>query len=293
MAVGVISMETVVADAESILVGVGVLLYGLASVLCVVRLMQPRRFGGQCVVLLLTAGAIPLAAVLIAHGLRTGRLPVFGRFEALTVYGLTVTAAYALSALRHRIKALAAVLVPYVTTVLLIGMPAVRDEVSIPFRIDTVWMGLHVLTAFAGYALCTLAGMLGLAYLIQDNNLKHKRFGVVFERFPALETLDHLMSRQIGAAFLMLTVSLALGVHLVHLSGGGVEWARDPKVMATVATWGIYAVLMHMRTNADRHGKGMAIITIAGLFFVLFSFLGIHVIAESLHGFVLIGTTSW
>jgi len=149
---------------------------------------------------------------------------------------------------------------------------------------------LHVCTAYLAYALCTIAGVLGLAYVIQDNNLKRKRFGALFENLPALESLDHVMARQIGGAFLMLTLSLAFGVHLVRLSGGGSEWATDPKVVATMATWGIYAALMHMRTNVARHGRGMAVITILGFFFVLFTFLGVHLIAESIHSFVLAET---
>ena len=100
------------------------------------------------------------------------------------------------------------------------------------------------------------------------------------------------MATQIGAAFIMLTLSVAFGARLVHLSGGGAEWLRDPKVLSTLATWGIYAVLMHMRTNADRHGKGMAVIALVGLLFVLFSFLGVHVVAESIHGFVVGGGTA-
>ena len=153
----------------------------------------------------------------------------------------------------------------------------------------TVWLGLHVVTVVAAYVFCALAGIMGIVYLVQDNNLKHKRFGALFERLPALEKIDHLMSRQIGAAFLVLTLSLVLGAHLVRLSGAGAGWVRDPKVMTVIATWGIYAVLMHLRTRADRHGKGMALVTIACLIFILFVLFGVYMVSGSLHGFSLTG----
>ena len=288
----VVSGKVLMSSLESLLVGTSVISYCLASVSSVVGLVSKRRFNEKKIALLLGIGSLPLVAVLIAHGVRAGRLPAFGRFEALTTYCLAVTAFYILTVMRHHMRAVSAILVPYTTALLIYGAVALDRRVDVPLEIDTIWLGLHVITAFIGYALCTLAGMLALAYMIQDNNLKRKRFGLVFERLPALETLDYLMSREIGAAFFMLTLSLAFGVHLVRLSGGGSEWAGDPKVMATIVTWGIYAVLMHMRTGAARHGKGMALVTIIGLFFVLFSFLGVHVIAESVHSFLLIGVAN-
>jgi ABC-type transport system involved in cytochrome c biogenesis permease subunit len=277
---------------QSIPLGVGIGLYGLASFWSVRSLTRPVAMKPRPVVVSLAAGSIILLALLLMRGIAASRLPVFGRFESLTVYSLVVTAAFLFAASRYRMRALSALVVPYVTLLLVLGSTAVGQDVRIDVPLDTFWLGLHVSSAFIGYALCTLAGVLGLAYVIQDNNLKRKRLGLLFERLPSLETLDHVMATQIGAAFIMLTLSVAFGARLVHLSGGGVEWLRDPKVLSTLATWGIYAVLMHMRTNADRHGKGMAVIALVGLLFVLFSFLGVHVVAESIHGFVVGGGTA-
>ena len=61
-----------------------------------------------------------------------------------------------------------------------------------------------------------LAGLLAVGYLIQDRNLKRRAFGGLTSRLPALEAMDRLMSIQVGVAFLMLTVSIVLGVLLVR-----------------------------------------------------------------------------
>lgn len=277
---------------ESIPVGLGIGLYGLASLWSIRDLLQPGRARPRAAVLALAGGTLLLLAVLLARGLASGRMPVFGRFETTTVYSLAMTAAFLAVVGRHRMRALLALLAPYATALLVFGATAARQEVRLAPALDPRWLGLHVTTAFVGYALCTVAGVLGLAYLIQDRNLKRKNLGLLFERLPALETLDHVMASQIGAAFIMLTLSVACGARLVHLHGGGAEWLRDPKVLSTLATWGIYAVLMHMRTNADRHGRGMAAIALLGLLFVLFSFLGIHAVASSLHDFAVTGGVS-
>jgi ABC-type transport system involved in cytochrome c biogenesis permease subunit len=277
---------------DTIPVGIGLGLYSLASFWAVQGLLRPSGLRRKAVAISLALGSSVFIGVLLWRGLHAGRIPVFGRFEALTVYSLVVTAAFFVAAMRARMRGLAALLVPYITLLLFCGATAMHQPIPADPAMDSLWLGLHVFAAFIGYALCTLAGALGLAYVIQDNNLKNKRLGVLFERLPALETLDHVMATLIGAAFIMLTLSVAFGAQLVHLSGGGAEWLRDPKVLSTLVTWGIYAVLMHMRTNADRHGKGMAVIAMVGLLFVLFSFLGIHVVADSVHSFIAAGGAS-
>jgi len=131
-----------------------------------------------------------------------------------------------------------------------------------------------------------LAGVLASAYLVQDRNLKHKRFGLVWERLPALETLDHLMGWQLGLGFLLLTGSILLGITQIWRNSGGGEWLTDPKVGATAVTWILFAVLVHMRASAKRHGRNMAVVTIAGLLCLLFAFIGVHLVTNSVHSFV-------
>ncbi|MDP6811247.1 MAG: cytochrome c biogenesis protein CcsA [Kiritimatiellia bacterium] len=277
----------------SILTGIGTVLCCLASAFSVLYMVSPGKAGEKRIIMLLSAGAVPLLAVLSLHGLQAGRLPVFGRSDMLLFYALSVIATYLYVALQHRMRGISVILVPYVTLCLLLGGSAMGQQVQTSPAAGSTWLGLHVCTAFIGFALCTVSGVLALAYVVQNNNLKRKHLGVVFERLPPLESLDHLMSRQIGAAFLMLTLSLAFGVHLARLSGVGYEWVRDPKVMSTIVIWGIYAVLVHMRTSAHRHGQGMALVTIAGFILVLLTFLGIHIFADGSHIFVAVGATDF
>ncbi|MCX7008743.1 MAG: cytochrome c biogenesis protein CcsA [Kiritimatiellaeota bacterium] len=270
-------------------------LFGAASVWAVVCLLRPHppARGKLGAPLLLALGCAPLLAVLVLHGARAGYVPLFNTFDVLTVYGVFLTLA-ALGVLsRHRTQGVLAILAPYVTLLLITGFPAVGVTTGpVPHQVPNAVLLLHLLVAFAGYALFSLASILAFAYLVQDRNFKRRHFGVVFERLPALETLDHMMFRLVEFAFLLLTISLGLGIYLVHESGSGVEWITDPKVVATLVTWVLYAMLVHMRANAGRHGTRLAIITLVGLAFVLFSMIGVHLIAHSVHGFVQIGSIS-
>lgn len=272
---------------ELALLVLGIALLGLASVFAVASLVRPFQSGERRILVPAAIGILFLLAVLAIHGFHARRIPAFGRFEALTCYGIAVIAAYMQMASRHHMRGISGIVIPYVTVLLVLAAPSVNVVMVLPAKMHHVWLGLHVCTAFVGYALFTLASVLAFAYLIQDNNLKRKHFGILFERLPSLEVLDQLMYRQIGIAFLFFTISIAFGVHLARLSGAGQEWITDPKIAATIATWVIYGVLLHLRANADRHGRKVALVTLAGLVFVLFTFYGVHFIADSVHAFVL------
>jgi ABC-type transport system involved in cytochrome c biogenesis permease subunit len=274
---------------EIILTYLGIGAYILASLLSVDALLRSGKTGRRSILLLVALGAALLAGVLVARAVRAGCLPVFSRCDALTCYSLALTVAYLYMATRRRTRGVAGILVPYVTLMLLLAAPASGTAPTGSPPVRSLWLGLHVLTGFVGYALFSLSGVVALAYLVQDRNLKHKRLGGTFERLPALETLDHLMSRQVGFAFVMLTVSIILGFALVRLTGGGQGWLTDPKVAATLGTWAVYAVLVHMRATAGRHGKGLALVTVLGFCCVLFAFIGIHALANSVHDYILIG----
>ena len=272
---------------EQILAVVGIGFYVLASILSVASPARPAPANERWTLLLMLLGSMPLVAVLGLHGIRDGRIPAFGRFEAITWYSLAVSAAFAYLALRHRARGIAGIVVPYVTVLLCIGAPAVRHQVGQSLQTQNVWLGLHIVTSFVGYAFFTLASVLAIVYLIQDHNLKHRRFGTTFNMFPSLETLDRLMYRQIGFAFLMFTIAVALGFLLSQQIGWPPGLLTDPKIVATLATWFVYASLFHLRTFGDRHGRRMAIATVVGLGCVLFTFVGVHLLTDSVHDFVL------
>lgn len=264
----------------------GVACYVAAAALAFVALFRVRSKGEQLVQSLMAAGAVLLCGVLVIRGLHADHIPALNRFEALTCYVLTLTAAYFLLMATRPARGLTGILAPYAALLLACGLPAFSATAGAPPPLQDVWLAIHMALAFAAYALLTLASVLATAYLVQDSNLKNKRFGVVWERLPALETLDHLMGRQMGLGFLLLTGSILLGITLVRRSGGGEEWLTDPKVGAAAVTWVLFAVLVHMRASADRHGRGMAVVTLAGLACLLFTFIGVHVLADSVHGFV-------
>lgn len=272
-------------DIEFAVAVLGVGCYVASSLLAVVSLFGIKPRGERAALALMAVGGIALAGVLVWSGVRAASIPAFNRFDALTCYALTISGAYLLLTAHRYTRGIAGVLIPYATIVILCGVSALGSDAGLPSPAQGPWLVLHVLTAYAAYGVFTLAGINAAVYLMQDSSLKHKRFGVVWERLPSLETLDHLMSRLVGLAFLLFSIAIVTGFILVHASGGADAWFTDPKVGASVATWILLAVLVHMRASADRHGRGVALVTVAGLACMLFAFIGVHLIANSMHTF--------
>lgn len=262
--------------------------YLAAALLAVLPLRGRRPRGEQAALALLGAGALALGGVLVWRGIRADAIPAFTRFEAFTGYALAVTLAYLLLMAFRPARGLAAFVIPYALGVLACGFSAVSAAAGPPAPLQGPWLALHVISGFSAYAVFSLTSLLAVAYLVQDHNLKHKNLGPLWERLPSLETLDHLMSRLAGLAFLLFTVAIIVGFILVRASGGGEAWLTDPKVCATVATWILFGVIVHTRANADRHGRGVALLTVAGLACLLFAFVGVHLVSESVHAFLLL-----
>lgn len=273
-------------DNELIVSIFGVGCYVVASLLALTALLGYKSRGERVAIALMFVGGVALAGVLVTRRVGFTSLQSFNRFDAMTTYALAISGAYGLWSAYRYTRGIAGILLPYVTLLLLCGISAFHMETGAPVPLQGPVMMLHVVTAYAAFGIFTLASISAVIYLMQDSNLKNKRFGVVWQRLPSLETLDHIMSRLVGLAFLFLTISILIGVVLVHKIGGGEEWMLDPKVVATVILWIMLAVFVHLRASSDRHGRGVAMVAVFGLGCLLFAFIGVHLVAPSVHSFI-------
>ncbi len=271
---------------ETFLALAGTGFYVLAAVFAVWSLLlaEPRRDRWSLVSLSL--GALCLLGVLSVLVVEAGCVPSFNRFDGLALYVLGLSTVYLLVNRHRSTRGVAGILFPFLALILLCGITAQGMDPGASAAIQSPWLVLHVIIGYLAYAVFSLASLNAAAYLIQDYNMKHKHFGPVWEKLPSLEILDLAMNRLVGVAFLLLTFSVMLGCLLVHQSSSAEQWITDPKVAAVAAAWILFAVLVHMRASSDRHGRGVAILTVVGLAFVLFAFVGVHWVSDSVHSFL-------
>jgi len=106
----------------------------------------------------------------------------------------------------------------------------------------------------------------------------------LIERLPPVDTLDFLSYRSIMVAFPLMTIVIITGAVWAQ-SAWGRYWGWDPKETASLVTWFVYAIYLHMRIVAGWKNRPSATINIVGFLSVIFTYLGVNVFLSGLHSY--------
>ena len=168
---------------------------------------------------------------------------------------------------RFRIRVLGAFVTPLISLALLVVLISGTAGAVAP-QVRGALLPVHISLSLIGVAALALACGVAVLYLLLERQLKSKRFGRVFHRFPSLETLDRINYRCVTIGFPIFTVALLLGgLHLYRLfeesAAIRLEWG-----LAVVA-WVMFGVLLQARIMVGWRGRRAAVLTIAGFGVVL------------------------
>lgn len=212
--------------------------------------------------------------VLIQQTWVYGFLPVSVFGGALLVFDWVLVAAFLLLNWRYPIRVLGALVAPLAALIIYgaIVLPQGRvGEVS-PL-LKGFWLTAHILLALAGYAALTLNFLGGVFYLVQERQLKGKRFGFFYRRLPSLSQLDTLNYWCLTIGFPLLTGGIIAGsLYAQHTMGR--FWSWDPKEVLTLIAWLIYAVLLHERLTVGWRGRRAAWLAVCGFAVLVATFVG-------------------
>jgi cytochrome c-type biogenesis protein CcsB len=121
-------------------------------------------------------------------------------------------------------------------------------------------------------------------YLLQERELKSKRFGYFFTRLPSLDSLDQLNSHCLATGFVLLTLGIITG-SIWARQAWGAYWQWDPKETWSLITWFLYAAQIHQRFSAGWRGKRAAIMAVIGFTAVLFTLWGVTFLLGGVHSY--------
>ena len=225
---------------------------------------------------LLLAGFLVQTASVGLRYAQAGYLPVTNRFEALIFFSWVLVGVYLTIQIRYPLPVLGSFVTPPALILLLLASLDSK-QILLPGRLSAFlpshWLPLHVWFAFLGDALLGVSACLAGMYLIQERQLKKKRFGPFFHRLPPLDLLDRLSYRCISIGFPFLTLGILTGsIWLKSAQGGYIDW-HDGRQTATLLTWFLYAGLLHGRLTAGWRGRRVAWMNILGFLVILGTFL--------------------
>jgi ABC-type uncharacterized transport system permease subunit len=140
---------------------------------------------------------------------------------------------------------------------------------------------IHLVIAMLAYSLFTLAMLHAMLMAIATHQLHHARLSRAFSSLPPLLTMEALLFRLIGIAFVLLTLTLITGV-MFSESLFGIAFRPDHKSVFTVISWLLFGVLLVGRHVQGWRGRIALRWTLAGFTALMLAYVGSRFVVEVL-----------
>lgn len=143
---------------------------------------------------------------------------------------------------------------------------------------------IHAGMTIMGYTSLSLSAIYALLYIIQDKNMKRKKFSNLAMQLPPVTYLENMSIRSVFIGIMIMGIGLTLG-HLQAHYMFGKYWFSDPKVIVTDLIFIFYLVGYITVHIFKLRGRWMAWLSLAGFIILLASAISVVTISHSFHNF--------
>ncbi len=213
-----------------------------------------------------------------------GHTPITSQHEAVVFFAWATTWAYLSFRWRYTVKNFGTFVVWLIFILLIVSALSSREMSQLLPALQSWWLPVHAGVSLLAYGFLSLAFCGGLMYLLQERELKSKRFGYFFTRLPSLDALDQLNSHCLTAGFIFLTLGIISG-SIWARQAWGTYWHWDPKETWSLVTWFIYLIQIHQRFTVGWRGKRASVMAIGGFAAVLFTLWGVTYLLGGVHSY--------
>ncbi|HVO32822.1 MAG TPA: cytochrome c biogenesis protein CcsA [Elusimicrobiota bacterium] len=268
---------------ENILFTLTYLVYGGCTLLSLVYLFTKReslsRWGLSLLGLAIFLHLASLGARCVSHNHDWSNW-----FATLSLFSVFIAGLYGAIAFSMDIPILGAFVMPLPFALLTYAWFRKPDLEMLSASFFQTWMALHIPMMFVAYALLAIAFGVGVAYLIQEHQIKMKHPTALVYRLPPLADLDRLIYRLVSFAFPLLTAGIVIGGFWAARRWGRF-WGWDPKETWALITWLIYAGYFILRFGVGWRGRKAAYLSMIGFVVILFTYAGVNYFSP-LHGYL-------
>lgn len=233
--------------------------------------------------ILIVSGVLQTLYILSRYFL-AGHTPITSQHEAVIFFAWSTTWAYLSFRWRYTVKNFGTFVSVLILCLVLISSLSSREVTPLLPALQSLWLPVHAGVSLLAYGFLSLAFCGGVMYLLQERELKSKKFGFFFERFPSLDSLDQLNSHCITAGFAFLTLGIVTGSVWAR-QAWGTYWQWDPKETWSLITWFLYLVQIHQRFSVGWRGKRAAVMAIVGFLSVIFTLWGVTYLLGGVHSY--------
>ncbi len=171
--------------------------YIIAAIHTILAFVNKRRTLQRTAEWSTAVGFVLHTAALIADWVIDGHYPLFSLREALSFLAWALVALYSIVLYRYRTQAVGAFTMPLVSALTLIALLIRTDSANTPAAFSATWLfPIHTTLLIFAYAAFFIVFMASVMYLIQERELKLKRFGANFHRLPSLTTVNDIATQR-------------------------------------------------------------------------------------------------
>ena len=252
--------------------------YAICVVQAVYSLTTKKAVLGNFALIAFGVGFACQSVWLVHRGITNGRCPLVGTQETTAFLSWSLAVAYMVAQRWYKTAALKAFVFPLIFLLATIaaivpGVPGTPASIQEP--LPRLLLPVHVGLIMLAYSAFFISFGAGLMYIVQERELKLKRFGTVFQKLPSLDTCDAISFKSIAVGFVLLTLGVAAGIVWSH-ARDGIYWHGQPIEIFSVLTWVIYLVIIQSRLSAGWGGRNAALATIIGFVMVICSLAGLR-----------------
>lgn len=254
-----------------------------SSAYCVFFVSQKKRVRDAARLLLVLSGVLQTLYILSRYQL-AGHTPITSQHEAVVFFAWATTWAYLSFRWRYSVKNFGTFVSLLIFLLLVLSALSSREVSQLLPALQSWWLPVHAGVSLLAYGFLSLAFCGGLMYLLQERELKSKRFGYFFQRLPSLDALDQLNSHCLTAGFVFLTLGIVTG-SIWARQAWGTYWQWDPKETWSLVTWFIYLIQIHQRFTVGWRGKRASVMAIFGFAAVVFTLWGVTYLLGGVHSY--------
>ncbi len=209
---------------------------------------------------------------IIARYLEAGHTPITSIHEVISFFAWSIACCHISFRWRYPVKNFGFFASLLVALLMLVAAGAPHKIMPLPPELRSWLLPVHASISIVADGFLALAAIGGLMYLIQERQLKQKRFGFFYHRLPSLETLDTLNQHCISIGFPLMTLGMIIGTFWAFQLSGHRNWSWHSKIVSALITWLLYAGLMHLRFAKGWRGRQAALLTMLAFCTTLLTF---------------------
>ncbi len=234
-------------------------------------------------IIMLLSGVLQTLYI-ISRFVHAGHTPITSQHEAVFFFAWATTWAYLSFRWRHTVKNFGTFVSILIFCLVVISSLSERNVDPLLPALQSAWLPVHGGISLIAYGFLSLAFCGGLMYLLLEREIKSKKFGYFFERFPSLDSLDQLNNHCLTTGFIFLTIGIVTG-SIWARQAWGTYWQWDPKETWSLITWFIYLVQLHQRFTVGWRGKRAAVMAVIGFAAVIFTLWGVTYLLGGVHSY--------